>query len=161
MTAAHTCRVERGIGLLLRAAAVALLVGILALMVAAVLNRFVPVTSLDWSDEIIELMLVWMVFTGSAEVWRINQHFAVEIMPALVHGTRLERSYQVLVVLAALTFIGIFTWKSYELCVRAIDVSPYFSLSRRWWYAAMPVNGALMFAFSLRQLWAVLTGRAG
>ena len=154
-------RVEALIGAALRTVAVTGLVGILLLMVAGVANRFHPVGSLDWSDEIIELMLVWMIFTGTAEVWRINQHFAVDIVPLMLRGGRYEKAYSAFVTLAGLVFIAIFTWKSLDLFLRADDLSPYFSWPRRLWYGAMPLNGFLMVLFSLRQLWAIPRGGAG
>ncbi|OFX05211.1 MAG: hypothetical protein A3D94_08045 [Alphaproteobacteria bacterium RIFCSPHIGHO2_12_FULL_66_14] len=58
--------------------------------------------------------------------------------------------------MAGLLFIAIFTYKSFELCQRAIDVSPYFSLPRRLWYAARPISGFLMMLFSVRRLWMAL-----
>ena len=150
-------RVEQGIGVVLRTVAVAAFVGITALMIASVFNRFYPLGSLDWSDEIIELMLVWMIFTGTAEVWRVNQHFAVDIVPLMLRGGRYAKAYSAFVTLAGLVFIAIFTWKASDLFLRAYDLSPYFSWPRRLWYGAMPINGTLMVAFSLRQLWTTLT----
>jgi TRAP-type transport system small permease protein len=147
------------VGLALRALTVALLAGIMALMVANVLNRFFPVASLDWADEIIELMLVWLVFCGAAEVWRANQHFAVDLVPALVAGTRFDLAYRVLIQLGCLLFVAVFTWQSSRLFLRADDVAPYFSWPRRLWYGAMPFSGALMVLFSLRRLHAMLTAR--
>lgn len=145
-------RIENNIGYVLRAVTVVLLVGILALMVANVFNRFVNVFVLDWNDEIIELMLVWMIFLGSAEVWRINQHFAVDFVPLMTEGTRLEKPLKAFISLGCLVFIAIFTYRSFDLFQRASDVSPYFSLPRRLWYGAMPFAGALMAMFSVRHL---------
>ena len=147
---------EKYIGLVLRVFSVALLVGILVLMVANVTNRFVNFAGLDWNDEIIELMTVWLIFCGSAEVWRLNQHFAVDLVPLMVERTRFAKLFKTLISLGCLVFIAIFTYRSFDLFQRATDVSPYFSLSRRWWYGAMPFNGALMVIFSLRQLVAIL-----
>lgn len=149
-------RLENNIGYVLRAVAVALLVGILVLMVANVFNRFVNVFTLDWNDEIIELMLVWMIFLGSAEVWRINQHFAVDLVPLMLEGTRFEKPLKVFISLGCLVFIAIFTYRSFDLFQRASDVSSYFSLPRRLWYGAMPFSGALMAMFSVRQLMTML-----
>lgn len=137
---------------MLRAIAVAMLVLILILMVANVANRFVNFASLDWNDEIIELMLVWMIFCASAEVWRMNQHFAVDLVPLMVAGTPFEKAFKVFISLGCLAFIAVFTYRSFDLYQRATDVSPYFSLPRKLWYGAMPLNGALMVMFSLRQL---------
>ena len=145
-------RVETAIGMVLRFCAVALLCGILVLMVANVLNRFVNFAGLDWNDEIIELMLVWMIFLSAAEVWRVNQHFAVDLVPLMVEGGRVEKPLKILISAGSLVFIAVLTHRSYELFKRATDVSPYFSLPRKLWYGPMPLAGALMLAFSLRQL---------
>jgi TRAP-type C4-dicarboxylate transport system permease small subunit len=147
---------ERPIGFVLRAVCVALLSGILVLMVANVANRFMPVASLDWNDEVIELMLVWLIFCGSAEVWRLNQHFAVDFIPTMFDGTRFAKPFKAFISFGCLVFIAIFTYRSFDLFQRATDVSPYFSWPRKLWYGAMPVNGALMTMFSLRQLAAIL-----
>jgi TRAP-type transport system small permease protein len=148
-------RFETTIGYVLRAISVALLVAILLLMVANVCNRFVNFAKLDWNDEIVELMLVWLIFMGSAEVWRINQHFAVDLVPVMTEGTRYEKAFKAFISLGCLVFVAIFTYKSYDLFERATDVSPYFSWPRKLWYGAMPFNGALMVLFSLRQLTAI------
>ena len=148
--------IERYIGFVLRAVAVGLLVAILLLMVANVLNRFANFAGLDWNDEIIELMLVWMIFCGSAEVWRMNQHFAVDLVPLMVEGTRFDKAFRTFISLGCLVFIAIFTYRAFDLFQRASDVSPYFSWPRKLWYGAMPFNGALMLAFSVRQTMTIL-----
>jgi TRAP-type C4-dicarboxylate transport system permease small subunit len=140
------------VGFVLRAVSVVLLVAILVLMVANVTNRFVNFAKLDWNDEVIELMLVWLVFCGSAEVWRLNQHFAVDFIPLMFEATRFAKAFKIFISLGCLVFIAIFTYRSYDLFQRATDVSPYFSWPRKLWYGAMPFNGALMVGFSLRQL---------
>lgn len=149
-------QLEKYIGFVLRAVAVVLLVGILVLMVANVSNRFVNFAKLDWNDEVIELMLVWLIFCGSAEVWRLNQHFAVDLVPLMIEHTRFEKAFKAFISLGCLVFIAIFTYRSFDLYQRATDVSPYFSWPRKLWYGAMPLNGALMVAFSLRQLLTIL-----
>ena len=152
----HLTRLERYIGFVLRAVSVCLLVGILVLMVANVSNRFVNFAKLDWNDEVIELMLVWLIFCGSAEVWRLNQHFAVDLVPLMIEGTRFDKYFKAFISFGCLAFIAIFTYRSFDLFQRATDVSPYFSWPRRLWYGAMPFNGALMVGFSVRQLTTIL-----
>jgi TRAP-type C4-dicarboxylate transport system permease small subunit len=129
-------------------------------MVANVINRFFPFANLDWNDEIIELMLVWLIFTGSAEVWRINQHFAVDLVPLMMEGTRYEKLFRIFILTGCLIFIAIFTYQSFDLFRRASDVSPHFSWPRKLWYGAMPFNGALMIMFSIRRLVATILAPA-
>lgn len=149
------------VGAALRAVATAFFIAIAVLMIVQVLNRFYPLGSMDWSDEIIELLLVWTIFCGSAEVWRIRQHFLVDMIPLMLKGTRYERPHRLVTALACLLFIAVFTYQSFDLFMRAVDESPYFSLTRRLWYASMPVNGFLMCLFSLREIYELLLpGRA-
>ena len=152
MTPPGMTQIETMIGMVLRVCAVILLSAILVLMVANVANRFVNFAGLDWNDEIIELMLVWMIFLSAAEVWRVNQHFAVDILPTTLAGTSFGKPLKILISVGSLAFIAVFTHRSYELFQRATDVSPYFSLPRKLWYGAMPLCGVLMLGFSLRQL---------
>jgi TRAP-type C4-dicarboxylate transport system permease small subunit len=149
-------RVEQAIGRMLRTLAAALFVGVQLLMAVSVFNRFFPFGSLDWSDEILELMLVWLIFCGTAEVWRIRQHFHVEIVPLMLKARRYEHGYRIAIMFACFLFIAIFTNQSFDLCMRAGDLSPYFSWPRRLWYASMPFAGALMALFSLRELYELL-----
>jgi TRAP-type C4-dicarboxylate transport system permease small subunit len=148
--------VEAAVGRALRGICVALFAGIMLLMMMVVCNRIVPLGSTDWSDEVIEFMTVWLVFCGSAEVWRMRQHFFVETVPSIMDATRHARAWRTLIAVAGLAFVAIFTWQSFELFLRAVDESPYFSLSRRLWYGAMPLNGGLMTLFSLRELYGIL-----
>lgn len=145
-------RIEEHVGRVLRAVAIVLLALILVLMVANVLNRFANVAALDWNDEIIELMLAWMIFLASAEVWRMNQHFAVDLVPTMIEGTALAKPFKIFIALGCLVFVAIFTYRSFDLFQRASDVSPYFSLPRKLWLGSMPCSGALMVLFSLRQI---------
>ena len=47
------------------------------LVTANVVVRFVPVVSLHWFDEIVELLYAYLVFYGSAALWITREHFSV------------------------------------------------------------------------------------
>lgn len=151
--------IEQATGRILRVVCIVLFGAVMLLMMAIVLNRILALGSLDWSDEVVEFLTIWLVFCGSAEVWRMRQHFFVETVPQAIDATRYASAYRAFLALAGLAFVAVFTWQSLELMLRATDESPYFSLSRRFWYAAMPLSGALMVLFSLRELFDILTGR--
>jgi len=44
---------------------------------ANVFVRFVPVASLHWFDEIVELLYAYLVFYGAAALWISREHFGV------------------------------------------------------------------------------------
>ena len=62
--------------------------GLLLLVGAGVFVRFVPVSSMGWADEIIELGFAWLVFFGAAWLWRNRTHFKVDLLQHLLAGTR-------------------------------------------------------------------------
>lgn len=149
---AWTGRVLRGVCLLAFGV-------VFALMVAGVANRFYPLGNLGWSDEIIELAQVWMVFLGSAEVWRRGQHFRVEILPLALRGTLAGRGLDLLVLACSLSFLLVFTWESWSYAVETTDFSAIFAWPRWLWYAPLPIAGALMTLVTLAELYGTVTGR--
>ncbi len=129
------------------------------LMVVSVFNRFVPLGSMGWSDEIIELLLVWTLFIAIAEVWRQGQHFHVNVVPDLLRGTAAGHAISIFILLGCLVFQATFVWQASELMLQANDVSPIFSWSRRWWYLPMPLAGTIMTLVTINDLSALLRRR--
>jgi TRAP-type C4-dicarboxylate transport system permease small subunit len=134
----------------------------LTLFVLVTLNviiRFVPVMSMAWTDEIVELTFAWTVFFGSAALWRQRQHFRADML-ILALGERTPRIVaEIAIELLNLTFLAIFTWLALSLWLSANDASPILGLPRRIWYAAMPLAGLIMTVYSLRDLVSLLHGR--
>lgn len=149
-------RFESAAGRVMRAFTLVCFGAICLLMIASVVNRFMPIGSMGWSDEIVELLLVWTLFIGIAEVWRQGQHFRVGVIPDLLRGTALGSVISVSTLVGCLVFLLVFVWYSSDLMVQANDVSPIFSWSRRWWYLPMPVAGAVMSLVTLKDLFTQL-----
>lgn len=125
---------------------------ICCLVSIGVANRFLPLGSMGWSDEIVELLLVWTLFIGIAEIWRQGLHFRVDIVPNLLRGRTSGTVLELFLLGASLVFLAAFTYQAWELMLQASDKSPIFSLSRRFWYAPMPIAGAIMCAVTLGDL---------
>ena len=153
-------RVSERTGTLLRALCMATFGTICVLMMVGVANRFFPLGSFGWSDEIVELMQVWTVFIGAAELWRCGLHFRVDIVPQQLAGTLTGKALDILLLACSLVFLIVFTWQAFTLTRNAINVSPIFALSRRLWYAPMPLSGALMIVFTLSSLAAAIRAPA-
>lgn len=145
-------RISEATGRTLRAFTMCTFSAICALMVISVMSRFLPMGSTGWSDEIIELLLVWTIFMAIAEVWRQGQHFKVDLVPDLLRGTGVGLALELFTAAGCLVFLMTFIWQATDLMLQANDVSPIFSWSRRWWYLPMPLSGLLMTLFSLHRL---------
>ncbi len=143
-------RVDRALEAVLRWISTACLAVLAVLVCALVLVRFFPIIPLDWSDEIVELAFAWMVFLGTAALWRSHEHITIDFIPQALTGTRARRVLDVILGLLALAFLGVFTWQGWLLTIRARDTSPMLTLPRPLWYATLPLSGLVMIGYTLR-----------
>lgn len=123
---------------------------LLALVSLIVLIRFWPVVALGWEDEVVELAFAWMVFLGSAAIWRSGEHIVIDFIPQALAGTGAGRALEVLIGAAMLGFLGVFTWYGWLLTLQSQgNTSPMLVLPRPLWYAAVPVSGVVMIGYTL------------
>jgi len=126
---------------------------ILTLLVSAnVFVRFFPVFSLHWFDEIIELVVAALIFYGAAALWITGEHFSV--------GDWLERRltdksrhiYRTVLELLKLAFVVIFFYYAYKLASSAEDVTNVFAMPKWILYSCLPISGAIMVVYSIKNV---------
>jgi TRAP-type C4-dicarboxylate transport system permease small subunit len=127
-------------------------IALFLLLPAVVFVRFVPFTSLGWSDEIIEWCFAWMIFLGSAALWRKNEHFRVNWLPARLEGKRAGKYLAMLGEILSIFFLGVMTYYGIWLMIAAHDRSPILELPRHVWYLCIQLAGVIMIAYSIRNL---------
>ena len=123
------------------------------LITANVVVRFFPVVSLHWFDEIIELLYAYLVFYGAAALWILRGHISVgDWIEKSIGDPRLRRLYRMLMELMVLVFAAVFFYYSLRLTILALDVTNVFAIPKRILYSCMPVAGAIMVVYSLRNI---------
>ncbi len=142
-------RADRTVEFVLRWMSIVCMFVLLVLVSALVLIRFVPIMSLGWADEIVELAFAWMVFMGTAVVWRSREHITIDFIPQALVGTWSGRVLEVVVCLLILGFLAVFTWHGWLLTVQARDTSPMLLLPRPLWYATLPLSGLVMIGYTV------------
>jgi len=128
-----------------------MLVACLMLVVASALGMFQIVTRFvleqpaEWSEILIRLSLIWMVFMGIPMAFRQGAMVSVDVLYRW-SPPRIRRALDWLVCIAALTLIAVIIWWGwdYSLRGRVQSMAGLESLSMFWGYVAMPVGG--MFA---------------
>jgi TRAP-type C4-dicarboxylate transport system permease small subunit len=55
----------------------------------------------------------------------------------------------------ALGFLLVFTYEGWLLTRAANDRTPIFELPKLLWYAILPLSGAIMIGYTVRDLWAL------
>ena len=123
------------------------------LITANVIVRFFPVVSLHWFDEIIELLYAYLVFYGAAALWILQGHISVgDWIEKSIGNPSLRHLYRMFIELMVLAFAAVFFYYSLRLTILALDVTNVFAIPKRVLYSCMPVAGALMVIYSLRNI---------
>jgi TRAP-type C4-dicarboxylate transport system permease small subunit len=143
-------RVDRALDVAMRWVSSACLVVLLGLVSLIVLIRFWPVVALGWEDEVVELAFAWMVFLGSAAIWRSGEHIVIDFIPQALAGSRAGRALEMVVGVLMLGFLAVFTWYGWLLTLQSQgNTSPMLVLPRPLWYAAVPVSGVVMIGYTI------------
>ncbi len=129
----------------------AIAVACLMLVVASLLGMFQIVTRFvleqpaEWTEILIRLSLIWMVFMGIPLAFREGAMVSVDVLYRW-SGRRFRRVLDWLVTLAALLLVGIIIWWGWDYALRGRvqSMAGLESLSMFWGYAALPVGS--MFA---------------
>jgi TRAP-type C4-dicarboxylate transport system permease small subunit len=143
---------DRIVGKFLKWSSVSLLTIVFLLLIANVFFRFFPIVSFGWFDEVIEMLIAWMVFLGTAALWRENDHFTITFLPELCQGKKIGFALDIAVNLVCLAFIAVFTYYSINLTLRAADWTPVINMPKKLLYASMPISGCFMVVYSLRNI---------
>ena len=115
--------------------------------------RFVPFMSMHWFDEILELLYGALIFYGAAAVWVNHGHFSVgDWISKRLHKVAARKAYRFTVELFSLIFICIFLKYAFDLTLSTEEQTTVFSMSKKWLYACMPITGAIMVVYSVKNM---------
>ena len=158
-------KLDRILGRFLKGFCIMCMVALCVVLAGVVLVRFFPVAKLSWSDEVIEWAFAWMVFMGAAALWREKAHFCVDALSCKLEK-RISGTFLALFIeTASLIFFLALTHYGYMLAANASDRSPILEWPRPLWYSCIPLAGAIMSLYSVRNLIlmivGMLPGRAG
>jgi TRAP-type C4-dicarboxylate transport system permease small subunit len=145
-------KVDRIVGIALRGGSSFCIASLWIIVTAIVLFRFLPIFSMGWTDEIVELLFASMVFSGAAELCRQRKHFTVDLIPHMVAGTRTGHVLGIVIQLLALAFLLVFTYEGALLAIQATDRSPIFEYPKTLWYMSIPIPGIIMVGYTVRDL---------
>jgi TRAP-type C4-dicarboxylate transport system permease small subunit len=144
----------------LKAVTITAFVLLTALITANVFVRFFPVVSLHWFDEIIEMLYAYLVFYGAAALWITREHISVGdwLSGRILKNERARHLYGVIVESLVLCFVVIFFHYSMQLTERALDVTNVFAIPKKILYSCMPISGAVMVLYSIRNIMVEMIG---
>lgn len=150
---------DRALTLSLKWICIALFAAITLILTLNIVMRFLPLMSMHWFDEILELLYAALVFYGAAAVWVTHSHFRVgDWISQHIASMKLRFIYRLLVELCSVAFIAIFFKYALDLTMRTEEQTTAFAMSKKWLYVCMPISGGIMLLYSLKNLYLELTG---
>ena len=152
MSCSFFCKLDNGVNHFMRWTCVLTLVLLLFLIGAGVFVRFVPIASLAWTDEIIEFLLIWLVFMGAAWLWRDSNHFRVDLLPLYLGDGKCGLLAQGAVNFLGLIFMAVLGAYGWLLAWEATDISPMLFYPKTIWYLPIPLACFIMVGYSLRDI---------
>jgi TRAP-type C4-dicarboxylate transport system permease small subunit len=134
-------RIERLTTGFAMAAACLMLVIASSLGVFQIVTRFVLEQPAEWSEILIRLSLIWMVFLGIPAAFRQGAMVSVDVLYRW-SPPRLKRVLDFVVALAALALICVVLWWGWDYSVRGRvqSMAGLEEVSMFWGYVAMPVG---------------------
>ncbi len=136
-----------------------LLAAIVLIVLTQIVTRYLLHISISWPEELARYLLVWLMFLGGAAAGARLQQITVDMLTSIV-PRRVKVAFDVVATLASLLAIVILVWAGQPLFGPAASVvSPATGIEMRWVYLAMPVGGALLGLFVLRDAGRLLRRR--
>ncbi|HSA82316.1 MAG TPA: TRAP transporter small permease [Geminicoccaceae bacterium] len=144
---------NRAVDLLSAAVRVVILLlasGIFAIVIVTVVTRYGFNYVLSWSEEVPRYLLIWISFLGAAACVDLRDHIAFEYLYDRF-PVRMRTAVQLLINLAIFGF----GWIMLRYGIRFVmdfggDFMESIPFTNVWYYTALPVSGALMMLYSLR-----------
>lgn len=129
--------------------ACAMLVVASSLGMFQIIMRFVLEQPAEWSEILIRVSLIWMVFLGIPMAFRQGAMISVDVLYRW-SPPRVRRVLDAVVSLAALALVLIILWWGWDYAMRGRvqTMAGLESLSMMWAYLAMPV-GSLFCLFGI------------
>jgi len=136
----------------LRLVPIACLVLLGLILLFNIVGRTFGPFSLTWFDEVVTMIFAWMVFIGAAALWREHSHFALDLVPDLVRGTRWHGVLLLAFAVIGLVFAGALTWYGWIFFGRTTATTPVLGWPQAWAYLCVPLGGAVMTVYAVRDL---------
>lgn len=108
-----------------------------------IITRFVFEQPAEWTEVLIRFFLIWMVFMGLPEAFRLGSMVSIDLLHRLAPKS-IQRVLDVIVALASLALLAVIIWYGWDYAQRGKvqTMSGLEELSMFWAYLALPVGAA-------------------
>jgi TRAP-type C4-dicarboxylate transport system permease small subunit len=113
-----------------------------AMAFGQVVMRYVVRQPVAWSEPVVQMAVIWMVYLGAAVTFRTGSLVAIDLLLTRLRGTW-RHGLLWLITAASLLLLAHMGWYGWEMAERAqFNVNPTLGISMSWGFAAIPVGAA-------------------
>lgn len=122
---------------------------IVSITVLAVFMRYVLGDPLQWVEEVLIALFIWMIMLGAASAMRVRGHVSIDAITSMFsHG--IQRKIQVFNDILSIVILGTLGWLGLELALEAGEkITPIIGISYTYIDLAVPVGCFLMVLYVL------------
>ena len=125
---------------------------IVLITVAAVWWRYVMNAPIAWIEQVSNMLFIWIVFVGSAVLYRQKLHIAVDMFYEMLPLGLKTVAFWIIEVLN-LVFISILFFYSLKLSIDVIpNTTGALDISPAWYYFSAPVACAMMMLYFVEKI---------
>jgi tripartite ATP-independent transporter DctM subunit len=140
------------LGLVVEAAAAALVAAEIAILFGGVIARYVFDAPLVWSDELASILFLWLAMLGAVIAFRRDEHMrmtaCVGVLPPPTRAV-----FDAFATGAALVFLVLIAWPAFNYAMEEVSITtPALQITNAWRAAALPIGVALMAIFAALRL---------
>lgn len=129
------------------------------IIVLAVIGRYVFNRSLTWTEEVPRYLLIWISFLGAAAGVARREHVGFDVLfNALPAPVRRWLGAVIGVLILSFGWI-VFRYGIVFVKDFGPDMMETIPFTNYWYYIALPISGALLLLFSLKNIFDALLGR--
>lgn len=137
----------------MRVFVIAMCIAIAVILFVRVIIRFTPIQiSLSWTDEVVEWMMAWMIFTTSSLIMRSGEHFRVDLLQTKLKGRKISHILEAGISVLGIIFFAVLFYYSLDLVIKATQFSPILKVSTRLPYSSIPVNCVFILCYLARDM---------
>jgi TRAP-type C4-dicarboxylate transport system permease small subunit len=129
------------------------------IVVFAVIGRYVFGRSLTWTEEVPRYLLIWISFLGAAACVARREHVGFDVL-----FNKLPEKVRRWLGAAIGVLILLFGWIVFRYGITFVkdfgpDMMETIPFTNYWYYVAVPISGALLLVFAVKNIADALTGR--
>ncbi len=138
---------------ILKAFASVLLVGMTAVVLVQISNRYFFGSPLAWTEEVARLAFIWITPLGAFFALRGNSHIAIETFVKKTFSAVIQKRIHDLFTFLTLCFLCYFMWTSLQVLQLTYEsITPILEISTLYLHLPVPLFTLLMVGFLIGQL---------